>query len=129
MAAARVVRRQPGYRVIAPDQIGFGKSTKPAHYQYSFQQLAGNTHALLDSLGIGKAIVMGHSTGGMLAIRYGLMHPAGTQQLVLVDPVGLEDWKAKGVPWPSVDAWRQQELRPTAESIRKYEQATYYLWG
>jgi pimeloyl-ACP methyl ester carboxylesterase len=31
-----------GYRVIAPDQIGFCKSTKPEHYQYSFQQLADN---------------------------------------------------------------------------------------
>ncbi len=36
-----------GYRVIAPDQIGFCKSTKPARYQYTFQQLARNTHALL----------------------------------------------------------------------------------
>ena len=36
-----------GYRVIAPDQIGFCKSTKPEHYQYTFQQLADNTHALL----------------------------------------------------------------------------------
>ena len=41
-----------GYRVIAVDQIGFCKSSKPAHYQFSFQQLAGNTHALLASLGI-----------------------------------------------------------------------------
>ena len=32
-----------GYRVIAPDQIGFCKSSKPAQYQFSFQQLAGNT--------------------------------------------------------------------------------------
>jgi pimeloyl-ACP methyl ester carboxylesterase len=56
-----------GYRVIAPDQIGFGKSTKPAHYQYTFQQLAGNTHALLVSLGISRVTVVGHSTGGMLA--------------------------------------------------------------
>src|SRR5262245_54557268 len=36
-----------GYRVIAPDQIGFCKSTKPLGYQFSIQQLATNTHALL----------------------------------------------------------------------------------
>src|ERR1700683_220921 len=48
-----------GYRVIAPDQIGFYKSTKPAHYQYSFQQLATNTHALLASIGTNRAIVIG----------------------------------------------------------------------
>ena len=60
--------------------------------------------------GIGKATIIGHSTGGMLAIRYGLMYPGEVEQLVLVDPIGLEDWKAKGVPWPSVDTWYQQEL-------------------
>jgi pimeloyl-ACP methyl ester carboxylesterase len=117
---------QQGYRVIAPDQIGFCKSTKPAHYQYSFQQLAGNTHALLASLGVAGPIVMGHSTGGMLAIRYGLMYPDEVDRLVLVDPVGLEDWKAKGVPWPSVDTWYQQELQTSADRIRDYERTTYY---
>src|SRR5690349_21541699 len=115
-----------GYRVVAPDQIGFCKSTKPAHYQYSFQQLAANTHALLTSLGISRSTVIGHSTGGMLAVRYGLMYPEQVEQLVLVDPIGLEDWKAKGVPWQSVDAWYQRELRTTADGIRRYEQATYY---
>jgi pimeloyl-ACP methyl ester carboxylesterase len=115
-----------GYRVIAPDQIGFCKSSKPEHYQYSFQQLAGNTRALLASLGVSRAMFVGHSTGGMLAVRYGLMYPDEVSRLVLVDPIGLEDWKAKGVPWQSVDAWRQQELRTTADSIRNYERATYY---
>src|SRR5436305_335730 len=43
---------QNGYRVIAPDQVGFCKSAKPERYQYSFQQLAANTHALLASHGI-----------------------------------------------------------------------------
>ncbi len=115
-----------GYRVIAPDQIGFCKSTKPAHYQYSFQQLAGNTHALLAAIGIGRATIIGHSTGGMLAMRYGLMFPDAVDQLVLVDPIGLEDWKAKGLPWQSVDAWYQRDLRTTADSIRAYERSTYY---
>jgi pimeloyl-ACP methyl ester carboxylesterase len=115
-----------GYRVIAPDQIGFGKSTKPAHYQYTFQQLAGNTHALLDSLGISRITVIGHSTGGMLGVRYALMYPENIDQLVLVDPIGLEDWKAKGVPWQSVDVLYQQELQTTADCIREYERTTYY---
>ncbi|HZZ12516.1 MAG TPA: alpha/beta hydrolase [Paraburkholderia sp.] len=115
-----------GYRVIAPDQIGFCKSSKPEHYQYSFQQLARNTHALLASLGVTNATVIGHSTGGMLAIRYALMYPHETQQLVLVNPIGLEDWKAKGVPSLSVDQWYERELKTTAGGIRRYEQATYY---
>jgi pimeloyl-ACP methyl ester carboxylesterase len=124
--ATITVLAQAGYRVIAPDQIGFCKSSKPAHYQFSFQQLAGNTHALLASLGIGKLTMIGHSTGGMLAIRYGLMYPAEIEHLVLVDPIGLEDWKAKGVPWESVDTWYQQERSTSAGRIRDYERTTYY---
>jgi pimeloyl-ACP methyl ester carboxylesterase len=120
------VLSKAGYRVIALDQIGFCKSSKPAHYQYTFEQLAENTHALLASLGITQATLIGHSTGGMLAIRYALMFPEAVQQLVLVDPIGLEDWQAKGVPWQSVDQWYQQDLRTTADTIRNYQRATYY---
>jgi pimeloyl-ACP methyl ester carboxylesterase len=115
-----------GYRVLGVDQIGFCKSTKPKHYQYTFQQLAANTHALLASLGIDRATLIAHSTGGMIAVRYGLMYPQATDELVLVDPIGLEDWKAKGVPWQSVDAWYQQDLKTTADSLRAYQRATYY---
>jgi pimeloyl-ACP methyl ester carboxylesterase len=115
-----------GYRVVAPDQIGFCKSTKPERYQYSFQQLALNTHALLTSLDVKNVVLIAHSTGGMIAIRYALMYPTETEHLVLVDPIGLEDWKAKGVPPISVDDWYQRELKTNAEGIRRYEQATYY---
>lgn len=120
------VLREAGYRVIAPDQIGFCKSSKPARYQFSFQQLARNTRALLTSLGVKRATIVGHSTGGMLAIRYALMYPDAVRRLVLVDPIGLEDWKAKGLPSISVDQWYERELKTSAESIRRYEQATYY---
>ncbi len=115
-----------GYRVIAPDQVGFCKSSKPEHYQYSFQQLANNTHALLTSLGIDRVTLLGHSTGGMLAIRYALMYPAAVEQLALANPIGLEDWKAKGVPAITVDQWYARELKTSAEGIRNYEQNTYY---
>ena len=115
-----------GYHVVAPDQIGFCKSTKPRGYQYTFQQLARNTRALLDSLGIGPVTIMGHSTGGMLALRFALMFPKQTEQVVLVNPIGLEDWKAKGVPSLSIDQWYARDLEITAERIRNYERATYY---
>ena len=116
-----------GYRVIAPDQVGFWKSSKPARYQFSFQQLAANTQALLASLGVdGPVTLVGHSTGGMLAVRYALMYPGDVERLVLVDPIGLEDWAAKGVPWRSVDQWDQRELGTTAGRIREYERTTYY---
>nr|WP_311530607.1 alpha/beta hydrolase [uncultured Ralstonia sp.] len=115
-----------GYRVIAPDQIGFCKSSKPHAYQYTFQQLADNTHALLASLGIEQAIMIGHSTGGMLATRYALMYPNAVSRLVMINPIGLEDWKAKDVPPMTVDQWFVREKQTTAERIRAYEQSTYY---
>lgn len=119
--------RRAGYRVIAPDQIGFCTSSKPASYQYSFQQLALNTHQLLATLHIDKVSLVGHSTGGMLATRYALMYPQQVEKLALVNPIGLEDWKAKGVPWRSVDDWYQRELKTSAASIKAYEQKTYYV--
>ncbi len=120
------VLQQQGYRVIAPDQIGFCKSSKPHAYQYSFQQLAHNTKALLDALGIARAIFIGHSTGGMLATRHALMFPEAVEQLVLVNPIGLEDWKAEGVPALSIDQWHAREQQVNAERIRNYERNTYY---
>ncbi|OPA90230.1 alpha/beta hydrolase [Pseudomonas fluorescens] len=116
-----------GYRVIVPDQIGFCTASKPEHYQYSFQQLALNTHQLLEKLGVQKATLLGHSTGGMLATRYALMYPQQTEQLAMVNPIGLEDWKALGVPTLSVDQWYQRELNVSAEGIRKYQLNTYYV--
>ena len=116
-----------GYRVIAPDQIGFCKSSKPRHYQYSFQQLARNTHAVLHELGIDRATLVAHSTGGMIAVRYALMYPGETEQLVLVNPIGLEDWKALGVPSLSLDEWYARDLKTSAATIRSYERATYYV--
>ena len=115
-----------GYRVVAPDQIGFCKSSKPRAYHFSFRALAQNTHDLLVPLGIEHAVMLGHSTGGMLAIRYALMYPEATDQLLLVDPIGLEDWNAEGVPPVSIDQWYARDLKTTDDTIRAYEQATYY---
>lgn len=116
-----------GYRVVVPDQIGFCASSKPEHYQYSFQQLAANTAALLTTLGVTHATLIGHSTGGMLATRYALMYPSAVDQLVLVNPIGLEDWKALGVPSRTVDQWYERELKLNADGVRQYETATYYV--
>lgn len=115
-----------GYRVVIPDQIGFCKSDKPAHYQYSLHQLAANTHALTRSLGLERIVVGGHSMGGMLAMRYALMYPQQLERLVLINPIGLEDWLRKGVPYRTPDEWFARELKTTAEGIRRYQLATYY---
>ena len=114
-----------GFRVVVPDQIGFGKSSKPKIFQYTFQQLALNTKALLDSLGIHKISILGHSMGGMLATRFVLMYPEITDKFILENPIGLEDWKLK-VPYKPVSWWYQKELKDNYESIKKYQMESYY---
>lgn len=120
------VLTKAGFRVVVPDQIGFCASTKPEGYQFSFHQLADNTRKLLASLGIEKTTVMGHSMGGMLAARYALSFPAATEKLVMVNPLGLEDWKAKGVPYATIDQLYQGELKTSFDSIKGYQLKFYY---
>jgi pimeloyl-ACP methyl ester carboxylesterase len=114
-----------GFRVVAPDQIGFGKSSKPAAYQFTFHALARNTRALLEAIKIEKASVIGHSMGGMLAARFALLYPEAVEKLVLVNPIGLEDWKTV-VPYKSVEELYASELNATPESIRAYEKENYF---
>ena len=80
-----------GYRVIVPDQIGFGRSSKP-DLNYSFEMLADNTAKLLDELKVQKVIVVGHSMGGMLAVKFARRFPNRVEKLVLENPIGLEDY-------------------------------------
>jgi pimeloyl-ACP methyl ester carboxylesterase len=114
-----------GFRVVVPDQIGFGKSSKPAAFQFSFHLLADVTGALLDFLRIDRFTVVGHSMGGMLATRLALMFPERVERLVLVNPIGLEDWKTV-VPYRSIDEAYAEELRATPETIRNYQRTRYY---
>jgi pimeloyl-ACP methyl ester carboxylesterase len=116
-----------GFRVVVPDQIGFGKSSKP-FIHYSFHQMARWNKALLDTLGIQKANILGHSMGGMLATRFALMYPAVTEKLLLEDPIGLEDYR-QFVPYASTEEQYKTELKSTAESIKKYYQGSYFtMW-
>ncbi|HTM97796.1 MAG TPA: alpha/beta hydrolase [Pedobacter sp.] len=115
-----------GFRVIVPDQIGFGKSSK-ALISYSFSQMAEWNKLLLDSLNIDKSIILGHSMGGMLATRFALQHPERTEKLLLENPIGLEDYKTF-VPYVGVEKQYQTELKSTAQSIKAYYRTYFTLW-
>lgn len=116
-----------GFRVIAPDQIGFGRSSK-AFLHYSFQQLATWNKKLLDTLGIARASILGHSMGGMLATRFALMFPEKTEKLLLEDPIGLEDYRTF-VPYVTTEQQYQTELKTTAASVRNYYRSSYFtVW-
>jgi len=117
--------QEKGYGVFIPDQIGFGKSSKPADYQYSFAVLAQNTRSLMTFLKIEKSIIIGHSMGGMLASRFALMYPQSTQRLILVNPIGLENY-LQYVEYKDTDFFYKMELAKTPEGIKRYQQKNYY---
>lgn len=118
--------RENGYRVIVPEQIGFCSSDLPRRYQYSFHQLADNTRALLHSLGVERSLVIAHSMGGMLGTRYALKYPDAVSKLILVNPIGLEDWVQLGVPHTPVDAAYAAERKKDFASIKQYQLRSYY---
>ncbi len=115
-----------GYRVIVPDQIGFGKSAKP-EISYSFDLLAANTAQLLDQLGIKQAVIVGHSMGGMLAVRFARNYPDRTTRLVLEDPIGLEDYRFF-VPPQTTEELVKIELAMTTEKYRAFVQRYFVNW-
>lgn len=113
------------YRVIIPDQIGFGKSSKPKAYQYSMGQFALNTKSLLDSLGLKKYDLVAHSMGGMIAVTFAVDYPEALNKLILINPIGLEAY-GQYAQFKDTDFFYKNERGKTLESARAYQQANYY---
>ena len=95
------VLRKEGFRVVVPDQIGFGRSSKPI-IPYNFHDMAANSRKLLQQLGVSKAVIIGHSMGGMLAARFAASYPDITERAVIYNPIGVTDarWER---PWRTAD--------------------------
>jgi pimeloyl-ACP methyl ester carboxylesterase len=115
-----------GYRVVVPDQLGFGKSAKP-DIRYSFDLLARNTKMLLDSLGVRRAAVVGHSFGGMLAVYFARDYPETTAVLALENPIGLEDYRSAIPPQP-IETLFKTEMAQTPETYRAFMKAFFVGW-
>ena len=108
--------RKEGFRVVVPDQIGYGRSSKPI-IPYTLHDMARNTRLLLQSLKIERAMIVGHSMGGMLAARFATQYPAMTERLVLYNPIGLSDPRFDR-PWESTDEAYKRTLGSTYQTIR-----------
>jgi pimeloyl-ACP methyl ester carboxylesterase len=108
--------RNAGFRVIAPDQIGYGRSSKPI-IPYNLHDMARNTRLILQSLGIDRAMVVGHSMGGMLAARFATQYPAVAERVVLYNPIGLVDQRYTR-PWQSTDEAYERTLASTYQTVR-----------
>jgi pimeloyl-ACP methyl ester carboxylesterase len=114
-----------GYRVIAPDQIGFGKSSKP-EMRYSFAMLAENTTRLLEHLKIGRVTVIGNSMGGMLAVHFARKYPERVAALVLENPLGLEDYTV--IPAQQTTDLVRLEMAQTPASYRNFVRSYFPAW-
>ena len=114
-----------GYAVLIPDQIGFGKSSKPLNYQYTFETLALNTKNLLDSLNITSTQLIAHSMGGMLASRFSLMYKDIVTNLILINPIGLENY-LEYVEYKDISFFYNKELQIKPENIINYQKKNYY---
>jgi pimeloyl-ACP methyl ester carboxylesterase len=114
-----------GYRVIAPDQIGFGKSSKP-EMRYSFAALAENTTRLLEHLKIGRVTVIGNSMGGMLAVHFARKYPERVAALVLENPLGLEDYAV--IPAQQTPTLVRLEMAQTPASYRNFVRSYFPAW-
>lgn len=114
-----------GYRVIIPDQIGFGKSSKPESYQFSFYQWSLNSFNLLDSLSIGSFTIVGHSMGGMLATHMTYDRPNRIKKMILINPIGLEPY-LKYAQYKDSSFFYEMELKKTPEKFREYQRKNYY---
>jgi len=108
--------RKEGFRVIVPDQIGYGRSSKPI-IPYSFNDMARNSRAILQSLKIDKAMIVGHSMGGMLAARFATQYPDVTERLVIYNPIGLTDGRF-GRAAGSIDEQYKNALNANYQGIR-----------
>jgi pimeloyl-ACP methyl ester carboxylesterase len=114
------VLRNQGFRVVVPDQIGFGRSSKPI-IPYNFHDMAANSRKLLQTLGIAKAAIVGHSMGGMLAARFSASHPEVTERTVIYNPIGLTDPRFGNQKWSTADEAYKARVGQTHDQA--YQQA------
>ncbi|SOX51695.1 alpha/beta hydrolase, partial [Mycobacterium ahvazicum] len=110
--------RREGYRIIVPDLVGWGKSTKPS--TLTAESLVTHLRSLLDALTVNSVAVVGHSTGGLVAMQMARALPERVAALVLENPMGLEDYRHNLIRQVGHDDWAADERSSTADQIRQY---------
>ena len=117
------------FTVIAPDLPGIGDSSIPAD-GLDMKTAASRVHALVRSLGVDKARVVGHDIGLMVAYAYAAQFPAEVEKLVLMDAFlpGVEGWEAV---YDNPGLWHFRFHGPTPEALVKGRERTYfdYYWN
>ncbi len=118
---------EAGFRVLAVDRLGFGRSSKPLVH-YNLHMPARNTKALLDALGIERAAIVGHSMGGMVATRFASTYPDASSHVVMVNQIGLADTRP-GRPWGDPELAYERVLNGTSYASVLAGHRRYYPNG
>lgn len=80
-----------GYRVIVPDLVGYGYSSKPVDQPYSLALFCDTLKALLDSLDVTSCVLVGNSLGGAIALKLARDFPDMIKGLIMMAPGGIEE--------------------------------------
>ncbi len=119
---------EAGYRVIAKDRLGWGKSSKPV-IPYSINLWASNTARLMDHLGIEQAAVVGHSIGGQMVTRFAFLYPERATHVVTVNQVGLTDRrKGRGFQPLSGEVDVNPDMDEVYAGLLRWAEENYVNW-
>ena len=121
------VLRNEGYRVLATDRIGWGRSSKPI-LPYTLHDQALHIKMLLEDKGIAQAAIVGHSMGGMVTSRFAFSYPEMTTHAVMENQIGLTDSRLQR-PWRDPEAQYQASLVRTYEAIRRNIERYFVTWS
>ena len=119
---------EAGYRVIAKDRLGWGKSSKP-EIPYSMNLWASNTARLMDHLGIEQAALVGHSIGGQMVTRFAFLFPERITHLVTVNQVGLTDRRGgRGFQPLTGEVDANPDMDAFYASLLRWAERNYVQW-
>jgi len=113
-----------GYRVVVPDLVGWGKSTKPSTLTAAC--LVKQLRSLLDHLAIDSVALVGHSTGGLIGMHMARALPRRVHSLVLENPMGLEDYRHRLIHPVRHEDWAQDERSMSSDQFRSF-MAHYFV--
>ena len=118
---------EAGFRAIAVDRLGFGRSSKPVMH-YNLHMPARHTKALLDELGIEQVAVLGHSMGGMVATRFASTYPDVVTHVIMSNQIGLTDTR-HGRAWSDPEDGYESVLHGTTYESTLAGHRRYYPNG
>jgi pimeloyl-ACP methyl ester carboxylesterase len=120
------ILRKEGFRVVVPDQIGYGRSSKPILH-YSISTHASNTKRLVDHLGLKTTDIVTHSMGGMVASRFASSYPDAVSNLAMINQIGLTDARTQRAWRDTSEVYKAALARDYAEIV-KGMRAYYVNW-